>query len=63
MVGPVGRSPPHGPNIGVFNLNTKLLALCMKIDEKLSTSGGFPLTPPGSLLLDPAGGSAPRPPL
>ena len=35
MGGPGGR--PHGPNIGVFYLNTKLLALLyknMKIDEK-----------------------------
>jgi len=39
----------------------------MKIDEKLSASGGFALplrlTPPWALPLDLAGGSAPRPPL
>jgi len=32
----------------------------MKIDEKLSASGGFATDPPpGALPLDPAGGSAP----
>jgi len=60
MGGPGGR-PPWTKHRGFFYLNTKLLApFCMKIDEKLLASGGFvPLTPPG----DPAGDSAPRPPL
>ena len=35
---------------------------CMKMDEKLSVSGGFvPRPPPGALPLDPVGGSAHRP--
>jgi len=39
--------PPHMDQTGVFfNLGTTLLALCMKIDEKLSASGAVcPLTP------------------
>ena len=45
-----GRPPPWTINIAVFfYLNTKLLApFCMKIDEKLSASGGSPPSlPPG----------------
>jgi len=34
----------------------------MKIDKKLSASGEAPDHPPWDLPLDPAGGSAPRPP-
>jgi len=66
MGGPGGRPQGYAPNIGVFfNLNTKLLALLYENRRKpFSFQAALPLTlTRGCLPLDPAGGSAPRPPL